>query len=153
MKLGQLLSLETIEDNLKSRDRRGVLEELGALILKGIQVHEETDLTTVLEKREELGSTGIGNGVAIPHVRLKGLPHLRMAVGRSVEGVEFNAIDGQPAHIFFLLVAPENSTGEHLKVLSKISRLVKKPEVRLALLEAEGREEILKIIVAENEQE
>ena len=153
MKLARYLSVDTVEARLESADRRGILEELAALVRRTGGVPPDTDLVTILENREDLGSTGIGDGVAIPHVRLKNLREPRMAVGRSVEGVDFHAIDGQRVHIFFLLLAPENSTGEHLKALARISRLIKKSPFREALLKARSSEEMLKAIVTEDEQE
>lgn len=153
MKLARYLSADTVEARLESSDRKGVLEELAAILKRTGGVPGDTDLVTILENREDLGSTGIGDGVAIPHVRLKNLGEPRMAVGRSVEGVDFHAIDNGKVHLFFLLLAPEDSTGEHLKALARISRLVKKSAFREALMKAKSREEMLKAIVAEDEQE
>jgi PTS system nitrogen regulatory IIA component len=91
--------------------------------------------------------------VAIPHVYLKNLSAPRVAVGRSVEGVDFSAIDGRPVHIFFLLVTPDISKGGHLKALARISRLLRKPDFRSTLMKAAGREEMQRIIVEEDEKE
>ncbi len=107
----------------------------------------------ILKNREELGSTGLGDGVAIPHVYLQNISTPQAAVGRSVEGVDFNAIDGRPVHIFFLLVTPETSKGDHLKALARISRLLRKPDFRSSLMKASGREEMQRIIVEEDEKE
>ena len=153
MKLATFLSPETVEAGLRSDDRRGVLEELAALALRSGGIPEGTDLVTILENREDLGSTGIGGGAAIPHVRLRNLPGLKVAVGRSVEGVDFKAIDGQLVRLFFLLLAPEDSPGDHLKALAGISRLLKKARVRDSLLAARDGEEMLKIIVTADEEE
>jgi len=147
MKLATFLSPETVEAGLRSDDRKGVLEELANLAVRSGGVPDGTDLVTILENREDLGSTGIGGGVAIPHVRLRNLPGLKLAVGRSLDGVDFKAIDGQPVRLFFLLLAPEDSTGDHLKALAGISRLIKNTQVRDALLEARDSEEMLEIIV------
>lgn len=152
MKLAPFLSLDTIDDNLQAGEGEEVLSSLSSLLIRTGHVPQGTDLVTILRNREELGSTGIGKGVAIPHVRLKNLAALRIAVGRSVEGVDFNAVDGQRVHFFFLIVAPESSRGDHLKVLAQVSRLLKKPGVRASLLKARGREEILSIIVSEDEK-
>jgi PTS system nitrogen regulatory IIA component len=153
MKLAPFLPAECVEANLKSVDGRGVLAELSELLIKARCVPEDTDLVTILMNREELGSTGLGEGVAIPHVRLKNISSLRVAVGRSVEGVDFNAADGRPVHFFFLVVSSESAAVDHLKVLAQISRFLKKTHTRKALLEAGGREEILEAIVAEDEEE
>ncbi len=153
MKLADILSVENIIENLQARDQMGLLQEFTALFVRNGLVPEGVELVRILKDREDLGSTGIGDGVAIPHVRVKRLSRIRMAVGRSPAGVDFHAIDGRPVHIFFLLVAPENSTGEHLKTLARISRLLKKPNFKHVLLEAGSGEEMLKIIVSEDEEE
>lgn len=153
MRLAEFLSPETIEDNLKARRGGEVLSELAGLLFRGGQVPEETDLVQILKNREELGSTGLGDGVAIPHVYLQNISTPQAAVGRSVEGVDFNAIDGRPVHIFFLLVTPETSKGDHLKALARISRLLRKPDFRSSLMKASGREEMQRIIVEEDEKE
>jgi len=95
-------------------------------------------LSDTLLEREKLGSTGIGEGVAIPHGKLPGLPGLLAAFGRKRAGVDFAAIDGKPTHLFFVLFAPDNSAGLHLKALARISRLFKQPQFRQAILNAEG---------------
>ncbi|HQC23908.1 MAG TPA: PTS sugar transporter subunit IIA, partial [Syntrophales bacterium] len=105
----------------------------------------------VLLEREKLGSTGIGDGIAIPHGKLKGLERLVISFGRSRQGVDFDAIDGKPVHIFFLLMAPESSTGQHLKALAKISRMLKDPGFRSDLMAAENAEEIYRKIAEKDE--
>jgi PTS system nitrogen regulatory IIA component len=102
-------------------------------------------VNTLLE-REKLGSTGIGDGVAIPHGKLVNLEELIVSFGRSKEGVEFDAMDGKPAHIFFLLMAPEDTTGKHLKALAKISKMLKDSTFRKKLLEAKSKDELYMII-------
>jgi nitrogen PTS system EIIA component len=104
----------------------------------------------VLREREKLGSTGIGEGVAIPHGKHAGLTQLLAAFGVSREGVDFEAIDGKPTHLFFALVAPENSAGVHLKALARISRLFKNPRFRAAILEAGSAADIHALIVQED---
>jgi PTS system nitrogen regulatory IIA component len=153
MKIAPFLSADTVEARLEASDRRGVLEELASLVVRSGGISGDVDLATILENREDLGSTGLGKGVAIPHVRLQNLSELRMAVGRSVEGVDFNAIDGEPVHLFFLLLAPENSAEGHLKTLARISRLLKKPNFGESLRGARDSEEMLKIIVKADEED
>jgi len=106
-------------------------------------------LDTLLE-REKLGSTGIGEGVAIPHGKVPGLPGLIASFGRSVQGIDFRAIDGRPTHLFFALFAPENSAGAHLKALARISRIFKNPAFRESILRAPSAEEIYRLIEAED---
>jgi PTS system nitrogen regulatory IIA component len=106
----------------------------------------------VLLDREKLGSTGIGDGIAIPHGKIKDLGGVVASFGRSPEGVDFESLDQKPAHLFFLLVAPENSAGVHLKALARISRLLKHPSFRKRLMEAENEEELFQIISEEDAQ-
>jgi PTS system nitrogen regulatory IIA component len=153
MRLGPLLAVETIEDSLAADSGEAVLAELAALLFRAGHVPEGTELVRILQNREELGSTGLGDGVAIPHVYLKNISSPRIAVGRSREGIEFNAIDGRPVQLFFLLVTPETAKGDHLKALGRISRLLRREEFRESLMNAKGPEEILRITVEEDEQE
>jgi PTS system nitrogen regulatory IIA component len=105
-------------------------------------------LLQVLLDREKLGSTGVGEGVAIPHGKLPGLPALIATFGRSTAGIDYRAVDGKPARLFFALFAPENSAGAHLKALSRVSRVFRAPSFREAVLAADSAEEIHRLIVA-----
>jgi PTS system nitrogen regulatory IIA component len=96
--------------------------------------------------REGLGSTGIGEGVAIPHGKIPGIDRLVAVFGRSPAGVQFASLDGKPARLFFLILAPENSAGMHLKALARISRLLKDPRFRERLLAAEGAEGLSQVL-------
>ena len=107
----------------------------------------------VLLDREKLGSTGVGDGVAIPHGKLPGLPALVAVFGRSRQGVEYRAADGKPARLFFALFAPENSAGAHLKALSRVSRVFRLPAFREAIMAAPTAEEIHRLILAEDGQD
>ena len=114
-------------------------------------VHQE-DLVKVLLEREHLGSTGIGGGIGIPHGKMKDLESLVLGFGLSRKGVDFESLDGKPAHIFFLLITPENSTGLHLKLLARISRILKNEPFKDRLIGAADRDEILSIIKEEDEE-
>jgi PTS system nitrogen regulatory IIA component len=103
-------------------------------------------------ERERLGSTGIGGGIGIPHGKLKDLESLVLGFGLSRKGVDFESLDGQPTHIFFLLVTPENSMGLHLKVLARISRILKIDPFKDRLLNAVNGDEIMEIIKEEDEE-
>lgn len=151
MKILEVLDKEAILVELKSDDKKGVLEELvtPAARIAGVN-HEE--VMRVLLERERLGSTGIGGGIGIPHGKLKGLKSLVLGFGLSRKGVDFESMDGKPTHIFFLLVTPENSTGLHLKLLARISRILKNDLFKEKLLEAAGRDEILSIIKEEEDR-
>ncbi|NQT09597.1 MAG: PTS sugar transporter subunit IIA [Desulfobacteraceae bacterium] len=151
MKILEVLDKEAIIVELKSDDKKGVLEELvtPAARIAGVN-HEE--VMRVLLERERLGSTGIGGGIGIPHGKLKGLKSLVLGFGLSRKGVDFESMDGKPTHIFFLLVTPENSTGLHLKLLARISRILKNDLFKEKLLGAAGRDEILSIIKEEEDK-
>jgi PTS system nitrogen regulatory IIA component len=109
-------------------------------------------LVEVLLERERLGSTGIGDGIAIPHGKIKDLDELILSFGRSTQGIEFDSMDGRPTHLFFLLIAPENSAGIHLRALAKISRLLKSAHFRQRLLEAGTVEELFLVIQEEDKE-
>jgi PTS system nitrogen regulatory IIA component len=108
-------------------------------------------MVKVLMARERLGSTGIGDGIAIPHGKIGGIADLMIAIGRSNKGVDFNAMDGKPVHLFFLLMAPENSSGQHLKVLARISRLLKDNLLKNSLVEAKSSDELFNLLVKKDD--
>jgi PTS system nitrogen regulatory IIA component len=142
---------EYIIEELKAKSKRAVLIELSEIFTRYHSGIQSEAMVEVLLDREKLGSTGIGDGIAIPHGKLKGLDHLVIAFGRSREGIDFDAIDGKPVHIFFLLMAPESSTGQHLKALAKISRMLKDPDFRSGLMSAKNTEELYQRIADKDE--
>lgn len=146
MKITEILSPDAVVEELISDTKEGVLEELASIIARVSGVPLKEQLVRALEEREKLGSTGIGDGVAIPHGKLKDAKVMTAAFGRSSRGVDFQSIDGKPAHIFFMLVAPEEMAGPHLKALARISKLLKEPSRRKAFLEAKTREGIYRLI-------
>ena len=122
MKILDVLPKDAILADLKAQDKKGILEELVEPISRLKEVNRE-ELVRVLMERERLGSTGIGSGIGIPHGKLKDLDGLVLGFGLSRKGVDFESMDNRPTHIFFLLVTPENSTGLHLKLLARISKI------------------------------
>lgn len=151
MKILDVLHKEAILVNLEARDKKGILEELVAPVARIADINHE-DLVRVLMERERLGSTGIGKGIGIPHGKLNDLKSLFLGFGLSRQGVDFESIDGRPTHIFFLLVAPEDSTGLHLRLLAQISRALKNELFRERLLSATDKDEIVSIIEEEDEE-
>lgn len=151
MKISDLLNPAAIVPDLKASNKNGALTELTDALKEVESGIDRDEVISVLLERERLGSTGIGEGVAIPHGKLKKIDQLLLSFGRSREGVDFDSMDGKPAHLFFLLVAPEDSVGIHLKTLARISKLLKNAEVRNKLLEAEDRDALYRIIVEEEE--
>lgn len=153
MKLLEILSRDAIDPVLSGADKLGILRGLATCAHRVVDDIQIDLLTQILMERERLGSTGIGHGVAIPHGKTPDLDHSMVVFGRSVEGVDFGAIDSQPVHLFFMLAAPEAShAGLHLQALARISRLVKDPLFRSALLEAADADAIWEIIREHDEK-
>jgi len=151
MKILEVLKKEAILADLNARDKKGVIEELVSPVVQYTSVDREA-LVKVLMERERLGSTGIGGGIGIPHGKLRGLESLILSFGLSRKGVDFESMDGRPTHIFFLLVTPENSTGLHLKLLARISKLLKNDLFKTKLLNAADCDEIYDAIREEDEE-
>jgi PTS system nitrogen regulatory IIA component len=152
MKLTDILGPEQVIAELKARGKRAAMEELCSVLTTVEPKLDLKKLMEVLIERERLGSTGIGDGIAIPHGKLPDLDRLLLSFGRSREGIDFDSLDGKPAHLFFLVVAPENSAGTHLKALARISRLLKSHLVRRELMEAKDAQAIYEIIQAQDEE-
>jgi PTS system nitrogen regulatory IIA component len=150
MKISDTLKEDAIISELNATDKKAVLEELTGTLVEAYGVNQE-EMVRVLLERERLGSTGIGGGIAIPHGKLGALKSLLMAFGRSRKGVEFDAMDGKPTHLFFLLLAPEDSTGAHLKMLARISRSLKNSVFRERLMTAADGRELYMVIQREDE--
>lgn len=151
MRIMDSLKEGAIVAELNATDKNGVLSELTASLAEASGVKQK-ELLRVLLERERLGSTGIGGGIAIPHGKLKPLQSLLMGFGRSRKGVDFDAMDGKPTHIFFLLLAPEDSTGGHLKMLARISRLLKDTVFKERLMNAADWRELYMVIKKEDHE-
>jgi PTS system nitrogen regulatory IIA component len=151
MRIQDVLKRETIIGDLQSRTKEGILEELVVPVAQIAGVDPE-ELVQVLMERERLGSTGIGGGIGIPHGKMKNLDSLVLGFGLSREGVDFESIDKKATHIFFILITPENSTGLHLKLLARISRILKNDPFKQRLLNATDGDEIYNIIMEEDEE-
>jgi fructose-specific phosphotransferase system IIA component len=146
MEISSLLSKDAIKINLESKTKKDVIKELVELIFKTNKIKDKKKLFQALIEREELGSTGIGQGIAIPHGKSDTVLELQAAFGLSKEGISFEALDGEPVNIFFLLVAPEGAAGAHLKALARISSLLKDKYFRKSLLGVKSSDEVIKII-------
>ena len=136
MKINGLLQPEDIIPELAAETRDQLLLELVEKVVQRHPLLNSAEIFKVLQERERLGITGIGDGIAIPHGKLQWAGDLVLAFGRNLKGVDFNAVDGRKVHLFFLLIAPETAFGVHLKMLARISRILKDPAVRKELLEA-----------------
>lgn len=153
MKFSEIIVEDGIIPDLRAKDKVGVLEELAGAICRLEPSVDKTTLVRVLLEREKLGSTGIGEGVAIPHGKLKSVRHPLVSFGRCPKGLDFDSMDAQPTYLFFLLVAPENAAGIHLKTLAKIARVLKNSMFRKKLLEAKSRQELYEAIVKTDEDD
>ena len=154
MNIMGFLDERAVSTNVKSQHKEDVIRELVELLVRAGSIKERdvTKLVQILLKRESLGSTGIGQGVAIPHGKSDCVTKLVAAFGISQAGVNFDSLDGEPVHLFFLMVAPEDSAGPHLKALARISRLLKDKHFRDGLRAAKDEKVLVKIIRDEDER-
>lgn len=152
LKIMDILVRGAIVLDLDSAKKEGVLKELSEALSRAEPRIDSDKLLAILEEREDLQSTGIGEGVAIPHGKLPGLPGLLASFARSRSGVDFDSMDGEATKLFFLLVVPEHSGGEHLKALARISRFFRDATFRKSLLDAGSVEQVLKTISLEDEK-
>jgi PTS system nitrogen regulatory IIA component len=146
MRITDFLHREGIISDLKSATKDDVLVELVEPIALAHPHMDKDALVRSLIEREDLGSTGIGGGVAIPHGKMDGLRSIAASFGKSPRGIDFHSMDNKPAHLFFLLVAPKNSASDHLKALARVSRVVKDPILKKSLLNAQTADEIYRLL-------
>ena len=150
MKIADILKKEHIIEELKSCDKQNVLSEISSFLEEKGEINSKESLLAALSEREKLGSTGIGENVAIPHAKTSGIDKIITVFGLSKNGVEFDSLDQKPVHFIFLVMAPENSTGQHLKALARISRLFKNPSLRESILHANKVDQIYSILIDED---
>jgi PTS system nitrogen regulatory IIA component len=150
MKITDFLTPEMISPALRGHSKSDVLKELaGCLVRQHPEIPAE-ELSAVLAERERLGTTAIGDGIAIPHGKLPSVTRILGAFGRHPAGVDFESLDGGPTHLFFMLVAPEDSTSLHLKALARVSRLLRDGNFRDKLLKAPDANELFRLIAGED---
>jgi PTS system nitrogen regulatory IIA component len=150
MRIDDFLAEDMVVAALEGRRKDDVIEELAEVVSRHHPEIDNRKLVSALQDRERLNSTALGEGVAIPHGRLPGVRRVVAAFGRSPQGVDFNSLDGKPTHLFFLLVAPEDSAGAHLKALARISRLLKDDAFRARLMQAEDAASLYRVIREED---
>jgi nitrogen PTS system EIIA component len=152
MKILDILAPEAIIPAMRATTKSEALDELASVLAT---LHPEIDrarLLQVLLDREALGSTAIGEGIAIPHGKLPRVANVVAVFGRSPQGLDFDSLDGNPTRLFFLLVAPEDSAGIHLKALARVSRLLKDKSFRDRLAAGGTQEQLFAIIKEEDEK-
>ena len=150
MKIVDLIARDMIVPALAGTDKRAILEELAAHVARHQPRIDRAALTRVLVDREALASTAIGEGVAIPHGKLAAVSEIVACLGRAPAGVDFDSMDKQPTYLFFVLVAPESSTGAHLKALARISRVFKDAAFRRRLRDAADADAMYQVIADED---
>lgn len=150
MKISEFLLQEAVSSDLESSGKLDVLSELGKLLAKVCPSADEKEIISALVERERLATTGIGDGVAIPHAKTDKLTEIRGAVGISRTGIPFDSVDGKPVHIFIALLAPQGVASDHLKALARISKLVREPEFRQRLLSTQSASELFDVIIQED---
>lgn len=154
MKIMDFLSKKAIATDLKSTKKQDVIKEMVELLINADEIPSRyrNKVIEALMARESLGSTAIGQGVAIPHTKSDCVNKLVAAFGLSKKGVEFDSLDGEPAYIFFLLIAPQDSAGPHLKALARISRLLKDKYFRDNLRACVDEKSVIRILSQEDEK-
>jgi len=150
LKITDFLDSDMVIPNLKGGSKAEVIEEMAQWLSRSLPHLNAQKLVQVLLEREKIGSTAIGEGVAIPHGKLAGIDKVLGVFGRSSGGVDFASVDGYPTHLFFLLVAPENSPGDHLKALARISRILQSASFRARLMQAGSAAELFSAIEEED---
>ena len=150
MKIMDFLSQDAIIVDLKATDKKSAIVELAEVLKNTKKIKNSDDIINIVLERERLGSTGIGQCVALPHGKTDLLQEQIGVLGISRKGIEFNSLDGEPVHIIFLLVGPVEVAGQHLKALSRISRLFKDKFLRQAIKEAKTTQEVIKLIQQED---
>ena len=152
MKISDFLSKEAVCTDLKSESKSEVISEMVSILVDGgiIEKKNKNKIVEGLLAREALGSTAIGSGIAIPHTKSDTVSQLIAALAISKKGINFDSLDGEPAHIFFLLIAPADSSGPHLKALARVSRLLKDKFVRDSLKNAKTIKDIMDIVSQED---
>ncbi len=146
-KISELLPRSAIVLNLQSKEKFAVINELVRPLVATGAITEESEFVSAIIRRENMESTGIGLGVAIPHARTKAVSSIVLAFGRSDSGVDFNSLDGKPSHLIFLIAAPEEQKTEYIMTLARLSKLLRKDEVRIGLNKAGSPDDVIDVIL------
>ncbi len=145
-RISELLPRSAVVLNLQSKEKFAVIDELVRPLVAAGAITEESEFVSAIARRENMESTGIGLGVAIPHARTKAVSSIVLAFGRSDSGVDFNSLDGKPSHLIFLIAAPEEQKTEYIMTLARLSKLLRKDEVRIGLNKAGSPEDVVRVI-------
>ena len=146
MLLSDYVKIENIIYDFEGEDKNILIKEMGGILTASGEVADEDDFIDGIIKREDVESTAIGNGIAIPHTRGEFCKHLAISIGMSKKGIDFNALDGKPVHIVFMIAAPEEARKEYLQVIAKIARFLKSENNKKRILDANTKDDILQVI-------
>ncbi len=144
--ISELLKTENVVLELAAQEKVSVIHELAAPLLTDGTVTDEQEFFSAILRRENLESTGIGSGIAIPHARTKAVTRTALAFGRSRAGIDFSSLDGKPSHHIFLIAAPEDRKTEYIMTLARVSKLLRRDEVRAALDQAATAQDVIEVI-------
>ncbi len=152
MKIKDFLCSDAVTSDLKAKNKAEIIDELVSLLVNSgtVEKKHKTKVVEIIMAREALGSTAIGQGIAIPHGKSDCVTELVAGLGISKKGVNFDSLDGEPAHIFFILLAPQDSAGPHLKALARVSRLLKDKYFRESLKSAKDHKDIIELVSQED---
>ena len=153
MKITQLLTKETVLLSVNSKEKRGAIDELVDVLFKAGKLTDREQYKAAILNREEQSTTGIGDGIAIPHAKTAAVKQAAIAFGKSINGVEYEALDGQPSHLFFMIAAPDGANNTHLEALSRLATILMKEDVRQKLMLATTADEVLTIIDSYDQEE
>ena len=153
MKLNEILVREACVVDMKARTKKEALRELSEVLAGSVKGLDGAGLLDMLLEREKLGTTAMGDGIAIPHARIEALERLLASFGRSRRGVDFDSVDGKPTHLFFLLVAPGREGSAHLLTLARLSRMLSSPEFRSKLLDVESNDDFFRVLEEEESRQ
>ncbi|MCC3145916.1 fructose PTS transporter subunit IIA [Halanaerobium sp. Z-7514] len=148
MEVNEFINQDLIKMELQSKDKDSVIEEMIDIMVENGIVSDKEEVVQKAMEREAKGTTGVGRGVAIPHVKSNAVKKAAVAFGRSSEGIDYDSMDEKPSYLFFLITVPEESHNEHLKILAQLSRNLVHDDFRDSLLEAESAEDVMEILEA-----
>jgi mannitol/fructose-specific phosphotransferase system IIA component (Ntr-type) len=146
VKIQDILQKNGILTNLESTDKSEILTQMGKYLATLYDIKDQDHIVRKILDREAEMSTGIGYGIAIPHARIEGIDRLFIIAGRSVKGIDFNAIDEQPVHLLFMMLSPVNASSQYTQILSSLSRVMSYEEIRNSLIESDDAEKFLGIL-------
>jgi fructose-specific phosphotransferase system IIA component len=149
MTLIELLTKEVIKVPVVSTQKKEIIKELIDILYKNNMVSNTEEVYQAVLQRESLCSTGLENGIAVPHAKTKAVTNLTMALGISKQGIDFDALDGKPSHLFFLIIAPPDKSGPHIEALSEIGRITRSETFCKMLISAKDSDEVIKLFTEE----